>query len=100
MAFQDFQMAPPTDAPLARTTARRVEAAPRPARARIVQAAAPKRDYARLAAFVLLALVIIAAGIRAGTATESLAIGIIAADFAFLIIAAAWSAVTGRRRGR
>ncbi|TZG27659.1 hypothetical protein [Sphingomonas montanisoli] len=95
MAFQDFGIAPPSDAPA--STARpsgTTAVTATPARRRI---AAPKRriDTSRLMAALFVGLVIAAIGIRAGHATESLAIGILAADIAFLLVAAGWSAVAG-----
>lgn len=97
MAFQDFRIAPPSEAPT--STTRPVAAAAvsaTPARRRIVT---PKRriDTGRLMAALFVGLVIAAIGIRAGHATESLAIGILAADIAFLLVAAGWSAVAGNK---
>lgn len=98
MAFQDFGIAPPSDAPA--STIRpvadvAVPAAPAPRRRTV----APKRriDASRLIAALFVGLVIDAIGIRAGHAAESLAIGILAADIAFLLVAAGWSAVTSSK---
>lgn len=97
MAFQDFGIAPPSDAPNTNTRpVAATAAAPAPARRRI---AAPKRriDTGKLMAAIFVGLVIAAIGIRAGHATESLAIGILAADIAFLLVAAGWSAVANNK---
>ena len=70
-------------------------------RARVI--AAPRSDHRGLIVRLLFALVVTAVltllGIAAARATESFAVGIIAADLVFLVGVAGWSAVyTGGRR--
>ena len=83
---------PPSTAPVAPARTASVIAAP----------SRPRVDYSRLIARCLFALTVIAVlavlGIAAARATESFAIGIIAADLVFLIAVAGWSAVYGGKR--
>jgi hypothetical protein len=91
MAFLQSDL-PPSTAPVA------------PARAaRVIAASRPRADHSRLIARLFFALlvtgVLAVLGIAAARATESLAVGIIAADLVFLIGVAGWSAVyVGGRR--
>jgi len=77
-------------------------AQPRPAvRPRIAAAAAqPGRSKwgTRFATGLLAAILFAIPGYLAAEATESLAIGILAADFSFLTIVAIWSSVVGGAR--
>jgi hypothetical protein len=54
----------------------------------------------RFLAVLLAILFFVVPGYLAARATESLAIGILAADLAFLIVVAGWSAVAGGDRHR
>lgn len=94
MAFLQSEI-PPSTAPVAPARTMRVDAAPAPARRGFF-----KSKLAARLLFALLVTVILAAlAIAAAKATESLAIGIIAADLVFLIAVAGWSAVySGGRR--
>jgi len=89
MAFPQSDL-PPSMAPTARARTRALAAPARP-------------DYSRLIARLLFALAVTAVlallGIAAARATESFAVGIMAADLVFLLGVAAWSAVyVGGRR--
>jgi hypothetical protein len=91
MAFLQPEL-PPSTAPVG------------PARtARALAVSLPSSDHKRLIARLLFALVVTGGlaflGIAAARATESFAMGIMAADLVFLIGVAGWSAVyTGPRR--
>lgn len=93
MAFLDSEL-PPSTAPVQ---------ARRSAPARAAAFAEPKRHRSsrlatRLAAVLAAAGTVAIPGYLAATATESLAIGILAADFTFLLAVASWSAVAGGAR--
>ncbi|ABQ67024.1 hypothetical protein [Rhizorhabdus wittichii] len=62
--------------------------------------AKPQRPMLRFLAVLLAILFFVVPGYLAARATESLAIGILAADLAFLIVVAGWSAVAGGDRHR
>ena len=62
--------------------------------------ARPQRSALRFAAVLLAILFFVVPGYLAAQATESLAIGILAADLAFLVVVAGWSAVAGGDRHR
>jgi hypothetical protein len=72
-----------------------------PARARAIPAP-PRRRYSRLIGRLLFASTTVALlailGVAAARATESLAVGIIAADLVFLVTVAGWSTVASRAR--
>jgi hypothetical protein len=65
---------------------------PRPAR--------PRRHVLRFFGVALAILFFLVPGYLAAQATESLAIGILAADLAFLVVVAGWSSVAGGDRHR
>lgn len=91
MAYLQSEV-PPSTAPVALTQTAMIIAAP----------SGPRVDYSRLIARCLFALTVIAVlailGIAAARATESFAIGVIAADLVFLIAIAGWSAIYGGKR--
>jgi hypothetical protein len=84
-----------TDLPPSTASARRAEA-----RAiRLPSTVRHARLISRLVFVLLVTGMLALLGISAARATESLAVGIIAADLAFLLAVAGWSAVyTGGRR--
>lgn len=65
-------------------------------------AAHPRREHSRLIgrlfAGLLAAALLAILGVAAARATESLAVGILAADLVFLMAVAGWSAVVGDAR--
>ncbi|RYE53988.1 MAG: hypothetical protein EOP18_08230 [Rhizobiaceae bacterium] len=90
MAYLQSEV-PPSKAPVA------------PARtARVIARSKLRPDHSVLIARLIFALMVTAAlavlGIAAARATESFAIGVIAADLTFLIAVAGWSAVYGGTR--
>lgn len=91
MAYLQSEV-PPSTAPVAPARTVRVIAAP----------SGPRLDYSKLIARLVFALLVTAVlavlGIAAARATESFAIGVIAADLVFLIAVAGWSAVYGGKR--
>ncbi|KKC24820.1 hypothetical protein [Sphingomonas sp. SRS2] len=71
--------------------------------ARVAAVAVPQRRAAskvpvRLVGGLVAAAIFAIPGYFAATATESLAIGILAADFAFLLAVAGWSSIVGGAR--
>lgn len=60
----------------------------------------PRRHGLRFAAVSVAILFFLALGYLAGREAESLAIGILAADLAFLVAVAGWSAIAGADRHR
>lgn len=91
MAFLQSDL-PPSTAPFSSSSGR-------PATLRI----GPRRVRSKWPAHVLIALIaavpLAIAGYAAARATDSIAIGILAADLAFLIAVATWSAVASGARG-
>ncbi|MET0374663.1 MAG: hypothetical protein ABW128_10450 [Rhizorhabdus sp.] len=93
MAFLQSEF-PPSTAPVQprRTLPARAAAIAVPQRR--VKSKLPGRVIAGLVAAAIFAV----PGYLAATATESIAIGILAADFAFLLAVAGWSSVMGSAR--
>lgn len=63
-------------------------------------AARPRHDTRRFITAMVALLFFVGLGYLAGHEAESLAIGILAADLAFLVAVAGWSAVVGAERRR
>jgi hypothetical protein len=83
---------PPSTAPVAAAPA----VPSQPASTRSIR----KRAWStgRIGAGLLALVVLVLLGATAARATESLAVGVMAADLAFLVAVAAWSAVAGTAR--
>lgn len=91
MAFLQSEL-PPSTAPVSPARSAPSRTRPLPASPRRM------RLIANIAAALLLTAPLAILAIAAARATESLAIGIIAADMVFLLGVAGWSAVAGGRR--
>lgn len=96
MAFLQSDL-PPSTAPAKAAVISRV-AAPIPAMRR--PASAQRRALPRFAAMLTAGLVLVGLGYLAARETESLAMGILAGDLAFLVAVAGWSSVAGGGRRR
>lgn len=93
MAFLQSEI-PPSTAPVRSRQSVSAGARPVPMSRR----RAPSTRLARIAAGLACAMMFAVPGYLAAAATESLAIGILATDFAFLLVVAGWSAVAGASR--
>nr|WP_047165751.1 hypothetical protein [Sphingomonas sp. Y57] len=90
---------PQPDLPASGTPAKAMVLAP-VMRGTLRRPATTPRSAARFLAILLAILFFVVPGYLAAQATESLAIGILAADLAFLVVVAGWSAVAGGDRHR
>jgi hypothetical protein len=93
MAFQQFDIVP-SFAPVAKRA--EAPARPVPVVRRPKLPAKTRFSAGRIASVAMAAAGIGIIGYAVTVAVESLALGVMAADFAFLAVAAAWTAVSGR----